>query len=1216
MFTDIFLIFYLTLHICESIDHNPPVIVEQPQDILAELDKPMALHCRAEASSLDDLRVNWYKDGQLVTMDPNARIITEFMALHVINTMPQDAGNYYCLAENSYGRVQSRTARVQFIKLDKEFPIFPISTSASLGERIRLRCEPPPGSPTPNVYWIKNGKNLSLSLDHYDLVLPSIQPTDFGAYRCIASNGLVRQSPVAYVTEFQRPKISIHPSTSRIDIERGRSIDFQCQIENVNNDDQYQIEWHYARQNGNLIGRNNRVDISVVQYNHSGLYLCVVTYNNGRKRHVFSEEILLAVHERSIVDGEDRIFSQTTLNVYAGRSAIIDCQLPLKSNEKMLWSILNRTDVSFENNHRFEFIDKNQYRLKIRRIEEFDNDLLFECYYENQKPSSQGLIKLCVERIEPPPIIIFVPNNQTIPVGVDVTFTCQTKDNANIQWWFISNGRSHKSNKIENSKKYKIDTNHDLIVRHADKNDVGIYKCIATNTNDDETSWMAHLNVEDSRSNAIFHRVERIDLPQAPTQPLAVAINSNSIELAWNYPSADVQGYFIEYFHLNGDDKTIQWRRLYTTNKNSRQIINDLKISSTYQFLVRARNSYGYGQPSLLSELIETRNEQQFTDDFIYLLDPINIQETSVTIQWNIVPKTHSIDRYSISIISEKDVNERIETIINKNNLTTYTITNLRPNTDYSIRIMATNSLTNIIGRPSNTILIRTSESIPSSSPNNVHVELTSLTSLSIHWNPPLETEQNGRIVAYKVNCLGSNESTSIRLLNISSDAKGLNIKKLIENMQYCISIAARTRVGYGPYSQPICVTMNVEFLKLNVNLNQYNLKRRFREAVSQPWFFPLIIISSIFFICILLYACWLCFHRLMNRHRHRIKFGSSNSSTSSSSSNQFVEMPIQKTLSNGTRYDLIKDTPPPSSSTALWTDTIGSGIRLPCCTTTTGSGSSQGEHDSHIINIHKNPINVLIQQTKQQQQQQQQLNPYATTGIFQHNLTPLQTTSTLLPTYSESISIRSPPLLPSHHFLLDQQQNPSVQYQPPWLDHPNSSLQYRSQSHTPYHHQQQQQHYCIHCTSQSHPHTPSSIRTTTRPMHNIHHQTTHSSSMLNNEIRWPIETTMNSSPLVKRQSQYAPPEPPPQSSNPMMINSLGAETMTTSWASSTDASNHESISSSITDKNEQRKRTQEHSRSSSEGSLFSDSDNEQHELNNSSLNDNERRPTFLMPTV
>ncbi len=103
--------------------------------------------------------------------------------------------------------------------------------------------------------------------------------------------------------------------------------------------------------------------------------------------------------------------------------------------------------------------------------------------------------------------------------------------------------------------------------------------------------------------------------------------------------------------------------------------------------------------------------------------------------------------------------------------------------------------------------------------------------------------------------------------------------------------------------------------------------------------------------------------------------------------------MPVQKTLSNGTRYDLIKDTPPPPP-TALWTDTLASGIRLQCCTTTTASASSQCDHDSHLMNIHKNPINTLLQQSKQQ------LNPYATTGIFQHNHSPPQTTTTLLPTY------------------------------------------------------------------------------------------------------------------------------------------------------------------------------------------------------------------------
>lgn len=1189
---------FLLIHLSECTNNNVPVIVEQPQDILAELDKPMALHCRAEASSLDDLHVNWYKDGKLVTMDPNARIITEFMALHVINTMPQDAGNYYCIAENPFGKTQSRTAKVQFIKLDKEFLISPISTSASIGERVRLRCEPPHGSPSSNVYWTKDGKNLSMPLDHYDLILPSIQLTDFGSYRCIAYNGaLIRQSSIALLTEFHRPKITIRPSTSRIDIQQGKSIDLQCHVESLNDDDQFEIEWHYEYKNSPILGRTNRLDISSIKFNQSGLYICLVNYLTGRKRHRFSQEIYLAVHDRL----NNRIISESHMNVYLGRSATLTCQLPFDANQNILWSIINRTDLTIENNQRLKYLDKNHYQLKILRIEEYDNDLLFECFYENQKQLSQGRIQLSVQRLEPPPILTFVPNNQTVPIGVEVNFPCQTKSKTKVQWWFLSTNRVHKSIRIENSKKYHIESNHDLNIRHVEKADAGIYKCIVTNSNDDETSWSAHLYVEDPRSNAIFQRVDRKDLPTAPTQPLAIAINSNSIELAWNSPLTDIHGYLIEYFHLNNDESNLEWKRLHTMNSNSRQIIRDLKTSSTYQFLIRAKNSFGYGQPSSLSELIQTRNDEKLSSEFIYLLEPIHTQQTSITIQWEIRQQNSYIDRYLISIKSSKDHQERIETILNKNNLTTYTIENLQANTEYSIRIT-----TNSFNRPSNTISVRTLESLPSAAPVDVNVELTSITSLSIRWNPPLESEQNGKIIAYKVNCLGANESSSIRLANISSDAKGLHIKSLIENMQYCISVAARTRLGYGPYSQPICVTMNEEFLKLNRHINQFSLKRRFHDALGQPWFLPLIILSSILFTCALIYILWLCLHNFVHRYCHRLKFGSS----STSSSNQFVEMPVQKTLSNGTRYDLIKDTPPPSS--ALWTDTIGSGIRLQCCSTTTASASSHSDHEPHLMNIHKNPINSLLQQSKQQPQ----LNPYATTGIFQHNHSPQQTTSTILPTYSESI--RSPPL-PSHHLILDQQQS-TVQYQPPWLDHPSATFQYRSQPHTPYHHH----HYCVHCTSQSHPHTPSSMRTSTTARHGHHiQQQMNSPNMRTSEIRWPLDTPMNSSPMVKRQSQYAPPPfipPPPQPSNPMMINSLGGETLTTSWASSTDVSHHESTSSSTsssTNKDEQRKIIPEHSRSSSEGSLFSDSDNNQQDDSNiSALVDQERRPTFLMPTV
>lgn len=63
--------------------------------------------------------------------------------------------------------------------------------------------------------------------------------------------------------------------------------------------------------------------------------------------------------------------------------------------------------------------------------------------------------------------------------------------------------------------------------------------------------------------------------------------------------------------------------------------------------------------------------------------------------------------------------------------------------------------------------------------------------------------------------------------------------------------------------------------------------------------------------------------------------------------------------------------------------NSIPNSIRLQCCTTT--STGSNNEHYS--MNIQKNPINALLHESRQQQQQQ--LNPYATTGIFQKATSP-----------------------------------------------------------------------------------------------------------------------------------------------------------------------------------------------------------------------------------
>ncbi|CAF3856734.1 unnamed protein product [Adineta steineri] len=1153
----------LLFHLCQS-NNNPPVIIEEPQDIIAELDKPMAIHCRAELSPLDDLQIDWYKDGLLVTTDPNARIITEFMALHVINTMPQDAGVYYCIAKNSHGQTQSRKARIQFLKLDKEFIISPISTSASLGERIHLSCQPPYGSPTPKVYWTKDEKNLSLPLDNYDLILPSIQISDFGSYRCIASNGLIRQSSVANITEFHQPKITIQPSSSRIDVRLGQAINLQCEIDNK----QYTIEWHFQ----NKIIRNNTIDILSIEFNQSGIYTCIGRY----EKYTFNEQILLAVYEHEIINNEEIFYSESNLTVFAGRSAIIECQLPFNSDNEITWMITNHTEI---NNITFDFLDKNQYRFKIHPIKDYHKNILFKCSYENKLKQSQGLIQLNVEKVLPPPIVSYIPNNQTVPIGVQVILSCESNNEDSIQWSFTPYNRPYKTIKVINNRKYRIEKNHDLIIRHPEKNDAGIYKCILTNNNNDKTTWIGHLQIEDNRFNAKIHRVERKDLPQAPSQPLAITINSNSIKLAWNSQSIDILDYLIEYYDLNPDNKNLEWKYFSTKNRTSQQIINNLQSNAIYQFMIRARNSYGYGPPSILSELIEIKTNQQSTNELIYLYDPIMIQGTSITIKWNILQKNHLIKQFSIYIINEKESKERIEIITNS--LTSYTINNLQSNTDYTIYLVP---LHDTLNYPSNKINIRTLENTPSSSPINVIVQLISTTSLSVHWNPPLDNETNGEIIAYKIHCLASNETNSIHLANISSDVKGLFIKSLMENMEYCISIAARTRIGYGPYSQPICVTMNNKFLQMNHN----GFKYRLYEMISQPWFLPGIILLSIFFTCIFCYGIWLCLHYIIQQHHHRMKFN-----RSASSFNQSDELPVHKTLSNGKRYDLIKDTPPASSSTGLWIDSIPNGIHLQCCTTTTASGSSNSEHYS--MNVHKNPINALLHESRQQQQQ---LNPYATTGIYQ------QTT----PIYSEAI--HSP--LSSHHLLSDQQQqrtlsSPLVQYQPPWLDHHSSStLHYHTQSHTPYNHS-----HCIYCTSQSHPHTPSSIH---RMLHTstCHHQNNNNTSIaITNES---TQMTSDNNQMTTHNVSLAE----DQSCTEPIMDSLGEENMITSWTSSSDDTNPESISTSAAaDKIQHEKINNEQEHLSSEGSIFSDSDIQQQDETNTSPSVNfERGPSFFTPNV
>lgn len=108
---------------------SQPVIIRHPADITVVKNEPTTLECRVSGSP--DPIVEWYKDGQLVHIDPeepNPMLLPDgslFFLKAVHNKRQQDDGVYWCVASNSQGVARSANATLQIAcKCYRSLPLF------------------------------------------------------------------------------------------------------------------------------------------------------------------------------------------------------------------------------------------------------------------------------------------------------------------------------------------------------------------------------------------------------------------------------------------------------------------------------------------------------------------------------------------------------------------------------------------------------------------------------------------------------------------------------------------------------------------------------------------------------------------------------------------------------------------------------------------------------------------------------------------------------------------------------------------------------------------------------------------------------------------------------------------------------------------------------------------------------------------------------------
>uniref|UniRef100_A0A3B3DYT0 Ig-like domain-containing protein n=1 Tax=Oryzias melastigma TaxID=30732 RepID=A0A3B3DYT0_ORYME len=269
----------------------------EPDDIIAVRDRPLMLNCQVEGEG--PITITWRRNGVPVAVGVRTAVLANGTLL-IRNFSKRresnetDAGEYECAAQNRYGMLISRKARVQLASLPR-FLSHPQSLMVDEGGVARLSCQVR-GVPEANITWQRDQQTLSTDDPRYTLLpngvlqITGVQRSDSGFFRCVASNiANVRFSHEAQLSVtgsriYKEPVILSGPQNLTINIHQTAIL--ECI---ATGNPRPIVSW--SRLDGRSIGvegvqvlGTGNLMISDATLQHSGVYVCSANRPGSRSR--------------------------------------------------------------------------------------------------------------------------------------------------------------------------------------------------------------------------------------------------------------------------------------------------------------------------------------------------------------------------------------------------------------------------------------------------------------------------------------------------------------------------------------------------------------------------------------------------------------------------------------------------------------------------------------------------------------------------------------------------------------------------------------------------------------------------------------------------------------------------------------------------------------------------------------------------------------------
>uniref|UniRef100_A0A452U890 Immunoglobulin superfamily DCC subclass member 3 n=1 Tax=Ursus maritimus TaxID=29073 RepID=A0A452U890_URSMA len=405
--TNLFFSFHLPCPI--GLGHSAELaFAMEPSDDVAVPGQPIVLGCRVEGTP--PVRITWRKNGvELLESTHSTLLANGSLMIHHFRLdrggSPSDEGDYECVAQNRFGLVVSRKARIQAAS---NVHVHPQATVGEEGGVARFQCQIH-GLPKPLITWEKNRVPIDTDNERYTLLpkgvlqITGLRAEDSGVFHCVASNvASVRVSHGARLTvsgsgsgAYKEPMILVGPENLTLTVHQTAVL--ECV---ATGNPRPIVSW--SRLDGRPIGvegiqvlGTGNLIISDVTVQHSGVYVCAANKPGTRVRRTAQGRLVVQAPAEFVQHPQ-------SISRPAGTTAMFTCQAQGEPPPHVTW--LKNGEVLGPGGH--VRLRNNNSTLTISGIGPED-EAIYQCVAENSAGSSQASARLTVlwaEGLPGPPL--------------------------------------------------------------------------------------------------------------------------------------------------------------------------------------------------------------------------------------------------------------------------------------------------------------------------------------------------------------------------------------------------------------------------------------------------------------------------------------------------------------------------------------------------------------------------------------------------------------------------------------------------------------------------------------------------------------------------------------------------------------------------------------------------------------------------------------------